>query len=71
VQTPDGTKEVTVMAILNQVPFSDSVNSLTTFVTTEKLFKELTGESTFKIIDIHTDSGNTHRYTFGYNYFNY
>lgn len=52
IRTPHGTKEVTVMAILNQVPFSDSVNSLTTFVTTEKLFKELTGESTFKVIDI-------------------
>jgi putative ABC transport system permease protein len=52
IRTPGGTKEVTVMAILNQVPFGDSVKSLTTFVTTEKLFKELTGESTFKVIDI-------------------
>jgi putative ABC transport system permease protein len=52
IRTPGGTKEVTVMAILNQLPFGDSVNSLTTFITTEKLFKELTGESTFKVIDI-------------------
>jgi putative ABC transport system permease protein len=52
IRTPGGTKEVTVMAILNKLPFGDSVNSLTTFITTEKLFKELTGESTFKVIDI-------------------
>jgi putative ABC transport system permease protein len=52
IRTPGGTKEATVMAILNQISFSDSVNSLATFVTTEKLFKELTGESTFKVIDI-------------------
>lgn len=38
IRTPGGTKEVTVMAILNQVPFGDSVTSLTTFITTEKLF---------------------------------
>lgn len=52
IQTSDGTKEMTVMAILSRVPFGDSVNSLTTFITTEKLFKELTRESTFKVIDI-------------------
>lgn len=52
IKTPNGTKEMTVMAILSKVPFGDSVNSLTTFVTTEKLFKELAGESTFKVIDI-------------------
>ncbi|WP_277668997.1 FtsX-like permease family protein [Caproiciproducens galactitolivorans] len=52
IKTPNGTKEMTIMAILSKVPFGDSVNSLTTFVTTEKLFKELTGESAFKVIDI-------------------
>lgn len=52
IRTPDGTKEMTVMAILSRVPFGDSVTSLTTFITTEKLFKELTGGSTFKVIDI-------------------
>jgi putative ABC transport system permease protein len=52
IQTPDGTKEMTVMAVLVKVPFSDSKTSLTTFITTEKLFKELTGESTLQVIDI-------------------
>ncbi|MCR4436007.1 MAG: FtsX-like permease family protein [Clostridiales bacterium] len=56
IQTPDGTKEMTVMAILRTVPFNDSVPSLTTFITTEKLFTELTGESTIRIIDIQLDS---------------
>lgn len=55
IQTPTGTKEMTVMGILNTVPFSDSKTSLTTFITTEKLFTELTGESTFKIIDMQLD----------------
>lgn len=55
IQTPDGTKEMTVMAILRTVPFNDSKSSLTTFITTEKLFTELTGESTLRIIDIQLD----------------
>ncbi len=55
IQTPNGTKAMTVMGILNSVPFSDSQTSLTTFITTEKLFTELTGESTLKIIDMQLD----------------
>jgi putative ABC transport system permease protein len=53
--TPAGIKEMTVMAVLSKVPFQDSAASLTTFITTEKLFQELTGESTFKVIDIQLD----------------
>ncbi len=55
IQTPNGTKEMMVMGILSSVPFSDSQTSLTTFITTEKLFTELTGDSTFKIIDMQLD----------------
>lgn len=55
VQTPNGTREMTVMAILRKVPFSDSELTLTTFITTEKLFTELTGESTLDVIDIQLD----------------
>lgn len=56
IETPTGTKELTVMGILRTVPFSDSELNLTTFITTEKLFTELTGESEFKAIDIQLNS---------------
>lgn len=52
IQTPHGTKTMTVMAILRSVPFNDSVPSLTTFITTEKLFTELTGKSTLQVINL-------------------
>lgn len=55
IQSPNGTKEMTVMAILRTVPFNDSVPSLTTFITTEKLFTALTGKSTIDVIDIQLD----------------
>jgi putative ABC transport system permease protein len=55
VKTPVGIKEMTVMAILRTVPFNDSKPSMTTFITTEKMFTELTGGSTFKIIDLQLD----------------
>ena len=55
VKTPVGTKEMTVMVILRNVPFNDSKPSVTTFITTEKVFTDLTGESTFKIIDLQLD----------------
>ncbi|MHC1773328.1 MAG: ABC transporter permease [Flexilinea sp.] len=55
IQTPGGIKEMKVMAILRTVPFNDSVPSLTTFITTEKLFTGLTGESTLKVIDVQLD----------------
>lgn len=55
VKTSGGTKEVTVMAVLRTVPFNDAKPSVTTFITTEKVFTELTGESTFKIIDLQID----------------
>lgn len=52
IQTPGGTKEMNVMAILRKVPFNDSRTSLTTFITTEQLFTELTGKSTLDIIQL-------------------
>lgn len=58
IDTPIGTKELTVMGILRSVPFSDSRLNLTTFITTEKLFTELTGESIMKVIDIQLKSKN-------------
>ncbi|MGN7764642.1 ABC transporter permease [Paenibacillus sp. 22594] len=52
IETPNGTKEMTVMGILRTVPFNDSVLSMTNFITTEQLFKDLTGEESYKAIDI-------------------
>ncbi len=52
VQTPTGTKKLTVMAILRSAPFSDDNLNMATFITTEQLFTEITGESAFKVIDV-------------------
>ncbi len=58
IKTPTGTKELKVMGILRSVPFSDSNLNLATFITTEKLFTELTGDSTYKILDIQLNKRN-------------
>lgn len=57
-ETPDGTKELAVMGILRSVPFDDKELNLTTFITTEKQFTGLTGESALKVIDIQLKSKN-------------
>jgi len=58
IETPAGTKVLTVMGILRSLPFSDSKCNLTTFITTEKQYAELTGEAGFKAIDIQLESRN-------------
>ncbi|MCG9969893.1 ABC transporter permease [Pelotomaculum terephthalicicum JT] len=58
IETPAGTKELKVMGILRTVPFDSKELTLTTFITTEKLFTELTGGSAYKIIDIQLDRRN-------------
>jgi len=52
IDSPTGPQEKTVMAILRGVPFSDSNLNMTTLITTEKQFTELTGDSTLDVIDI-------------------
>ncbi|MGE5551730.1 MAG: ABC transporter permease [Bacteroidota bacterium] len=52
ITTPAGTRKLSVVGILRTTPFSDAESSLTTFITTEKLFTALTGESAYEIIDI-------------------
>jgi putative ABC transport system permease protein len=52
VDTPTGRRELRVMGILRTVPFRSEKHTLTTFITTEKLFTELTGESAFKVVNI-------------------
>jgi putative ABC transport system permease protein len=58
IHTPNGIKELTVMAILRSVPFSSEELTLTTFITTEALFNNITGKSTFKAIDIQLKEKN-------------
>ena len=56
--TPTGTKTLTVVGILRSLPFSDSKLNLTTFIATEKLFTELTGDEALKVIDIQLKGKN-------------
>ena len=51
IETISGPREYTVMGILRKVPFSDTSLNLTTFITTERLFSEITGESAYDVID--------------------
>ncbi len=53
--TPNGEREMTVMGILRSIPFSSSELTMTSFITTEKLFTELIGESSYKAVDIQLD----------------
>lgn len=43
---------------LRSVPFADSNLNLTTFITTEKLYTEITGDSTLDVIDIQLKGKN-------------
>jgi putative ABC transport system permease protein len=52
INTPAGTKELTVMGILRSVPFNSTELTLTTFITTEALFTDVFGESAFKAVNI-------------------
>lgn len=52
IETPSGSKEFTVMGVLRTVPFADSKLNLTTIITTEKIFTELTGKMSYDALDI-------------------
>jgi putative ABC transport system permease protein len=56
--TLSGTKEFTVIGVLRTVPFGDSKLNLTTFITTEKIFTELTGKSSYDALDIQLKNKN-------------
>jgi putative ABC transport system permease protein len=56
VKTASGVKQLKVMGVLRSVPFGDSKLNLATFITTEKLFTKLTGESSYRIIDIQVNN---------------
>jgi putative ABC transport system permease protein len=52
VQTNTGTKEFTVMGIIDTAPYSTDELILTTFITTEKLFKDASNDTQYKTVDI-------------------
>ncbi|MGQ9675848.1 MAG: ABC transporter permease [Chloroflexota bacterium] len=52
ITTRGGAKEMTVLGVLRSLPFGDSKLTMAAFVTTEKLFTELTSESSYKVIDL-------------------
>jgi putative ABC transport system permease protein len=58
IDTPSGPQEKTVMAILRTVPFADSELNLTTLITTEKQYIELTGDSTLDVIDVQLEDAD-------------
>ena len=57
-ETSSGTKEFTVTGVLRTVPFADSKLNLTTFITTEKIFTELTGKTSYDALDVQLSSKN-------------
>jgi len=58
IQTVSGPREFTVMAVLRSVPFADSELNLATFITTEQLYTEVTGNSVFNVIDVQLKGGD-------------
>ncbi|NLK52521.1 MAG: FtsX-like permease family protein [Syntrophomonadaceae bacterium] len=57
-ETRDGTKEFTVVGVLRSVPFNDSEFNLATFITSEKLFTEITGQNAYDCLDLQISGQN-------------
>jgi putative ABC transport system permease protein len=64
IDTVAGRKPFTVMAVLRSVPFVDSNLNLATFITTEKQYTAITGDSTLKIIDIQLEKNGQEETSF-------
>lgn len=58
IETSAGSKEYTVLGVLRSVPFGDKELNLATFITTEKLFTELTGKASYDILDVQLTGKN-------------
>ena len=58
VKSKTGTKEFTVIGIIDSAPYSIDELTMTTFITTEKLFKEVSNDTLYKTIDIQLDDKN-------------
>lgn len=58
IKTNAGTKEFTVMGIVESAPYSTEELTMTTFITTEKLFREVSEDTLYKTIDIQLKDKN-------------
>ncbi len=58
INTNAGTKEFTVMGIVESAPYSTEELTMTTFITTEKLFREVSEDTLYKTIDIQLEDKN-------------
>lgn len=58
IKTNEGTKEFTVIGILDSIPYSTDTLSMTTFITTEKLFKEVSTDTLYQSVDIQLNAKN-------------
>ena len=58
VQTKMGTKEFTIMGIMDSVPYSADHLTLATLITTEDLFHEITNDTLYKSLDIRLNHKN-------------
>jgi len=56
--TSSGPKEYIVLGVLRTVPFSDSKLNMATFITTENIFTELTGKTSYNVLDIQLNRKN-------------
>ena len=58
VKSKAGTKEFIVIGIIDSAPYSIDELTMTTFITTERLFKEVSNDTLYKTIDIQLDDKN-------------
>lgn len=52
IRTAAGEKEFSVMGVCDSIPYSSEEQTMTAFITTEKLFTEIMGDRTYGVIDI-------------------
>ncbi len=51
-KTDSGTQEFTVKGIMDSIPYSTDKITMTTFITTEKLFRKVSNDILYKMVDI-------------------
>jgi len=58
ISTNEGAKELTVMGIVDSVPYATDESTLTTLIATEKVFQEVSDNPTYKTIDLQLSHKN-------------
>jgi ABC-type transport system, involved in lipoprotein release, permease component len=61
IKTESGIREFTVLAIADSIPYSTDDTVMTTFITTEQLFREVSADDAYKEIDVQLTSGTQDR----------